>query len=84
VLNIIRKNNFFGFYESFILFTELAIFNCDSVLFFVHSRASRFFGAQFGFFFIILSSLSFLFVNLIECLRFLFYLIFLILKIDFK
>jgi hypothetical protein len=33
LLEIIRKNNFFGFYESFILFTKLAIFNCDSVFF---------------------------------------------------
>ena len=33
VLDIIRKNIFFGFYELFILFTKLAIFNCDSVFF---------------------------------------------------
>jgi hypothetical protein len=40
VLDIIRKNNFFGIIESFILFTKSAIFNCDSVFFFVHFRAS--------------------------------------------
>jgi hypothetical protein len=40
VLGIIRKNNFFGIIESFILFTKSAIFNCDSVFFFVHFRAS--------------------------------------------
>jgi len=39
VLDIIR-NFFFGFYESFILFTKSAIFSCDSVFFFVHFRAS--------------------------------------------
>jgi hypothetical protein len=33
VLDIIRKNIFFGFNESFILFTKLVIFNCDSVFF---------------------------------------------------
>jgi len=40
VLGIIRKNNFFGIIESFILFTKSAIFNCDSVFFFVHFCAS--------------------------------------------
>jgi hypothetical protein len=50
MLDIIRKNIFFGFSESFILFTKFAIFNCDLVFFFVHFRASWFFGAQFGFF----------------------------------
>jgi hypothetical protein len=39
VLDIIRIF-FFGFYESFILFTKSAIFNCDSVFFFVHFCAS--------------------------------------------
>jgi len=39
VLDIIRKKKF-GFYESFILFTKLAIFNCDSVFLFVHFHAS--------------------------------------------
>jgi hypothetical protein len=33
VLDIIRKNLFFGFYESFILLTKSAIFNRDSVFF---------------------------------------------------
>jgi hypothetical protein len=50
VLDIIRKTIFFGFYELFILFTKLAIFNCDAVFFFVHFHASWFFGAQFGIF----------------------------------
>jgi hypothetical protein len=40
VLDIIRKKKIFGFYESFILFTKSAIFNCDSVFFFVHFRES--------------------------------------------
>jgi hypothetical protein len=47
LLDIIRKNNFFSFSESFILFTKFAIFNCDLVFFFVHFHASWFFGAQF-------------------------------------
>jgi hypothetical protein len=34
VFDIIRKNIFFGFYESFILFIKFAIFNCDLVFFF--------------------------------------------------
>jgi hypothetical protein len=64
VLDIVQKNIFFGFSESFILFTKFAIFNCDLVFFF-RVCASWFFGAQFGFFLIFLSSLSFPFVNLI-------------------
>jgi hypothetical protein len=34
VLDVIRKNIFFGFSESFTLFNRLAIFNCDLVFFF--------------------------------------------------
>jgi hypothetical protein len=33
VLDIIWKNIFFGFYESFVLFTKSAIFDYDSVFF---------------------------------------------------
>jgi hypothetical protein len=61
----IRKNNFFGFYESFILLTKFAIFNCDSVFFFRAFLCVLVFCCTIWIFLIILSSLSFLFVNLI-------------------